>query len=148
MSATAEHLVFEEIETPIGGVPADLVLRVWDRVAPVLQRVVKPQTGYRLDDVLTRLQMAHWQLWVIGDFQAVGVTEVQLRPLHAVLWVQFIAGDNVEEWLEDWDKVLEAFARANNCKAVEFNGRRGWHRFQNKFRSYKPVMTTYRREVD
>lgn len=148
MNAAAEHLVFDEIETPIGGVPADLVLRVWGRVEAILRRVVKPDTGYRLEDVLTRLQLAQWQLWVIGDFEAVAVTELQVRPLHNVLWVQFIAGDNVDDWLGDWERVLEAFARANECKAVEFNGRRGWHKFQHKFRNYKPVMTTYRREID
>lgn len=148
MNATAEHLVFDEIETPIGGIPADLVVRAWDRVEPILRRVVKPATGYRLEDVLTRLQLAQWQLWVIGNYQAVAVTEVQVRPLHNVLWVQFIAGDNVDEWLGDWEQVLEAFARANDCEAVEFNGRRGWHKFQHKFRDYKPVMTTYRREID
>lgn len=148
MSAAAEHLVFDEIETPIGGVPADLVMRVWDKVTPILSRVVKPQTGYRLDDVLTRLQLAQWQLWVIGDFQAIAVTEIQVRPLHKVLWVQFIAGDRVDDWLEDWEAVLEAFAKANDCLAVEFNGRRGWHKFQHKFKDYKPVMTTYRREIE
>lgn len=148
MSAAAEQLVFDEIETPIGGVPADMVMRVWDKAADVLRRVVRQDTGYDLDAVLTRLQLAQWQLWVIGDFQAVGVTEVQVRPLHNVLWVQFIAGDSVEDWLEDWEKVLEAFAKAHGCKAVEFNGRRGWHKFQRKFRNYKPVMTTYRREIE
>ena len=147
MSVAAEHLVFEEIETPIGGVPAGAVMSVWERVEPILQRVVKRQTGFDLDSVLTKLQLAHWQLWVIGDFQAVAVTEIQARPLHNVLWVQFIAGDHVDDWLEDWEKVLEAFGTAHNCAAIEFNGRRGWGKFQHKFRDYKPVLTTYRREL-
>ena len=140
--------IFEDLETPIGGVAPEMIMAVWERVEPLLRRVVKPSTGFRLDDVLYRLQLAQWQLWVIGDFQAAAVTEIQIRPLHPVLWVQFIAGDDIDSWLNDWETVLYHFGKAHNCAAIEFNGRRGWNKFQNKFRNYKPVMTTYRREIE
>lgn len=146
MSAAAET-IFDDIETPIGGVPAEHVMTVWQRVVPLLRRVVKPHTGYDLDAVLFALQTARMQLWVIGDFQAVAVTEIQTRPLHNVLWCQFIAGDHIEDWLDDWERVQAEFARAHDCVAVEFSGRPGWRKFQDKYRKYKPVLTTYRKDV-
>lgn len=146
MVAAAEK-IFDEIDTPIGGVPADKIMSVWSKAEPLLRRVVKPNTGYSLDDVLLKLQLAHWQLWVIGDFQAVAVTEIMCRPQHSVLWSQFIAGDNVDEWLDDWERVQAEFARSQGCAAIEFSGRPGWKKFQDKYRKYKPVLTTYRKEL-
>lgn len=146
MSAVAEN-VFEEIETPIGGVPAEAVMHVWQRVEPLLARVVKPHTGHTLHSVLTNLQMARWQLWIIGDFLAVAITEIQARPAQRVLWSQFVVGDNVDKWLADWEKVQSEYARQHECDAVEFAGRRGWGKFQQRFKDYRPMLVTYRKEL-
>ncbi len=146
MVARAEDL-FEQLDTPIGGVPSDAVVQVWPKVEPLLQRVVKPYTGYSLDSVLTGLQLGAMQLWVIGDFQGVVVTQLIQRPLHSVLWVQFLAGDYMNEWLDDWITVQEEFARAHECVAIEFSGRKGWNKIHEKHREYKPMLTTFRREL-
>ena len=146
--AANPQTIFDEIDTPIGGVPSTEVMSVWDKVEPLLRRVVKPHTGHSLDSVLLMLQMARWQLWVMGDFQAVAITEIQNRPLHKVLWCQFIAGDNVDDWLDDWEKVQTEYAKANDCAAVEWSGRRGWIKFKQKYgKIYKAVLTTYRKEL-
>ena len=149
MNATAEE-VLKELNTSIGGVPPGYIMTVWDRVEPLLKRVVKPETGYAMEHVLNELQMAKLQLWVIEDFLAVVVTCIQERPLHRVLWVQFMAGDRMDEWLDDWITVQEEYARHNGCIAVEFSGRAGWHKKihrQNQHRAYKPVLTTFRKEL-
>lgn len=138
----------EKLKQPaIGGVPADRILDVWHKVEPLLARVVKPQTGYALPHVLTELQLGNMQLWVIGDFQAIVVTMVQSRPLHKVLWVQFLAGENMDEWLPDWVQVQEAYARALDCEAVEFCGRKGWGKIQKHHQQFKHVWTIYRCEL-
>ena len=142
MVAIAENV------TPIGGVQPGELMQVWDRVEPILARVVKPQTGFTLDSVLTRLQYGDWQLWVIGNFQAVAVTEIDVRPLHKVLWCRYIAGDNIDEWLADWEALLVEFARHHDCKAVEFSGRKGWNKFKGQYDEYKQVLTTWRKELE
>ncbi len=146
MNARLEDL-FDDLDNAIGGVPAAMLLVVWPRVEPLLRRVVKPITGYGLDDVLTRLQLEDWQLWIINDFQAIAITEIQTRPLGNVLWCQFIAGDSVNDWLPDWERVQAEFARSHNCEAVEFSGRRGWHKLQASYHDYKPIRTIYRKEL-
>jgi hypothetical protein len=146
VAARAEE-IFDDIDTPIGGVQPDQLMSVWHKCVPLLRRVVKPHTGYDLDSLLTSLQLAQKQLWVIGDFQAVCVTEIQLRPAASVMWCQFIVGDDVKDWIDDWEKVIAEFGRAHDCVAVEFCGRPGWKAFQEKFKQYKPVLVTYRKEI-
>lgn len=146
MSAAAEQLQGYD-GVPIAPVPPTYLPRVWPRAEPLLAKVVKPETGYSLDTLLTELQMMKHQLWVIGDFEAVAVTTIQERPLHRVLWVQFIAGSGMDHWLGDWITVQEEFAKAEDCIAVEFSGRRGWNKVYKRHDGYKPVLTTFRKEI-
>ena len=139
--------ILETLSTPIRGVLANDVVKSWPRVEPILKRVVTPQTGYTLDHVLTELQLKQAQLWVIGDYQAVVITKIVVRPLHSVLWVHFIAGSKMHEWLEDWITVQEEFAQYHNCAAVEFSGRGGWRKIGEKHPTYKPVLTTFRKDL-
>jgi hypothetical protein len=139
--------VFDTLETPIGGVPPEHMMTVWPRVEMMLRRVVKPETGYSISSVLTALQMSSMQLWVVGDFQAIVVTRIENRPLFNVLWVQFLAGEHLAKWLDDLIAVVEAYARHHNCRMVEFSGRHGWNRLQPKHPDYKPVLTTFRKEL-
>lgn len=117
-----------DLTTPIGGVPAEYVLAVWPKIEPILKRVVTPDTGFDLAHVLAQLQDGLWQLWVVGNFDAVIITSIEIRPLHKVLWVHYCAGDNFEEWVDDWVTLQDEFGRAQGCKAVEFVGRTGWTR--------------------
>jgi hypothetical protein len=146
MAATAEN-VFDTLKTPIGGVQPNQLLAVWNKVDPLLKRVVTPQTGYTTEHVLAQLQLANWQLWVIGDFQGVVVTHIERRPLFSVLWVRFLAGSNVDEWLDDLAAVTEAFARHHGCRRIEFAGRHGWRKFRGRFRDYEPIYQTYSKEL-
>jgi len=145
-TAVAET-VFDTIDTAIGGVPGQLVMKVWRKVEPLLERVVNPQTGWDMKHVLTALQTGEMQLWVIGDFKGVVVTQILTRPIHKVLWIQFISGKHMDEWLDDWITVQEDFARHNDCAAIEFAGRRGWNKISEAHSDYKPILTTIRREL-
>lgn len=130
----------------MGGVPSTDVIRVWPAVEPMLARVVLPETGHTLQSVLTALQMAKMQLWVIGDFQGVVVTEIQDRPAQRVLFTPFLAGENMSEWLDEWCELQDAYAQHNGCAAVEFNGRKGWNKIGEKRPEWKAIRTVFRRE--
>lgn len=141
--------VFENLSTPIGGVPATHIMAVWDRVEPILKSAVRTRTGFGLDHVLTELQLGNTQLWVIGNFDAVAITSVQVRPLHRVLYVRNLAGRGMESWFDDWVKVVEAFAKHNDCKFVEFEGRKAWIKLaQLRGDGYKPEAYIFRKELE
>lgn len=136
----------ETTATQVRGVPAEHVVALWPKVEPILKRVVEPRSGYNLDHVLTKLQLCHWQLWVIGDFQACAITCFENRPLGCVLWVQYIVGTDMNEWLDDWEKAVDAIAQDNGCVATEFAGRKGWCRVQKQHSDYKIIAHVCRKE--
>lgn len=131
---------------PIGGVPIEHVMTVWDRVEPILARVVKPETGQSLDSVRSQLLTGNAQLWVIGDFQGVVVTTIEDRPTQRVLFTPFLAGDNMAEWLDDWIEMQDSYAQYNDCAAVEFSGRKGWGKIAETRPEWKATRTIFRRE--
>lgn len=140
--------IFDEIETPIGGVQPEQIMQVWHKIEPMLKRVVKPETGYTLDSVLYELQMAQLQAWIVGDFDGLVVTQIKTPPVAPVLWVQFFVGDSMSDWIDDWRRVMEAYAKACGCVAIEFAGRKGWNKIQESHPDYKAKWTIFRRELD
>ena len=136
-------------QNPVGiyGVPSDQVMQVWHRLEGLLKRVVRPETGETPETVLTDIQMRRKQLWVINDFQGVVVTAILDRPAHRILFVPYMAGDHMNEWLDEWVATQEDYARDTGCVAIEFNGRRGWNKIGERFPEYKPRQTIFRREL-
>lgn len=143
MNATAEQIGIQ-----IGGVPAADIMKVWPGIERLLKRVVKPDTGYTIESVLTALQLAKMQLWVIGDFQGIVVTQIEDRPAQRVLFTLFIAGDNMAEWIDNCGEVLADYARGNDCAAIEFSGRKGWNKIGESKPEWKAVRTVFRRELN
>lgn len=138
----------ENIETAIGGVPPEHIMTVWERIEPMLERVVKPDTGHTLDSVRCALLMGDMQLWVIDDFVGVVLTSIENRPSERILFVPFMVGDNMKYWLDDWIEMQEAFGRDKGCTALEFHGRKGWNKVREHHPGYKPIRTVFRRELD
>lgn len=134
-------------ELLIGGVPSDLVMKVWPGVEPVLARVIKPDTGYTMQSVLNSLQLAKMQLWVIGNFQGVVITQIEDRPSQRILYTLFLAGNDMSEWIDEWCEVQDEYARHNGCAAVEFNGRKGWNKIGESKPEWKAIRTVFRREL-
>jgi len=144
---SAEDELFSRLVTQIGGVPSERIADVWERVKPILERVVTPDTGYSLDDVMLELHDATAQLWIIEDFQAVVVTKILDRPTHRAFWVWFAAGDDVASWIDDFTELAEVFAKHMGCRYVEFSGRKGWAKFC-KPNGYRVVLTTFRKDLN
>ena len=144
MAATAES-----IATPVRGVPPEHVVALWPRVAPILERVVLPETGYALDHVLTELQLSRWLLWIIGDFDGAVITSVQARPLERVLWVQYMVGEGMADWLDDWIAVQDEYARDMGCTAVEFqSSRKAWARIRDKYPEHESEYAIWRKRLE
>lgn len=123
-------------------------MKVWAGVEPVLARVIKPDTGYTMQSVLNALQLGKMQLWVIGDFQGVVITQIEDRPAQRVLYTLFLAGNNMSEWIDEWCEVQDEYARHNGCAAVEFNGRKGWNKIGESKPEWKAIRTVFRRELE
>lgn len=135
-------------KTPIFGIEPCYTPRIWPRVEGLMQRVIKPETGYTLESVLTDLQLCRFNLWVIGEYVGAAITQIESRPTQRVLWLQFIAGDHMRDWLDDFIEFIEQYAQDNDCAAIEFSGRKGWNKIGERHPEYKPMWTTFRRELN
>lgn len=139
----------EGLDTHIWGVMADQLSHVVHRVLPLLERVVLPETGCTPYTVLDDIAQGRIALWVIDDFKAITCTQYQERAAGGrVLWNVWLAGDDMDEWVADWLKVQEAFARQGGCTAIEFAGRKGYARkYMPHFNQFKAIRTVYRQEL-
>jgi len=120
-------------------------LAVWDWVEPLLSKVAN-KGGFTSDSILTDVQMGQAQLWS-AEGLAVLVTRIVQRPMEKVLWVEWLSGERMDEWLDKWEEVQNEFAKANGCTAVEFQGRKGWHKLNKAYEDYRPLATIFRKDL-
>lgn len=140
--------ILDDVSTPITGVLAGQIQSVMHKLVPLLETVVLPETGYTLEVVLNDLLAQYTSLWVIGDFDAITITRIQDRPTGRVLWNEWLAGSGMDDWVEDWLTVQEAYARHEGCVAIEFAGRNGYKRKYNpKFDNFRAIRTIFRCEL-
>lgn len=118
---------------------------IWEWAEPLISKVAN-KGGFSSDSILTDVQMGQAQLWNVEDL-AVIVTRITQRPMEKVLWVEWLSGERMSEWLDKWEEVQNAFATANGCTAVEFQGRKGWHKLNKSYEDYKPLATIFRKEL-
>ena len=146
MEAAAK--VLDDIDTHIWGLMPAQVPYVADRLMPLLRKVAKPNTGYTPESVLQEMIDGHLATWVIGDFKAITCTAVQDRPTGRVLWNTWLSGSDLDEWIDDWMRVQEAFARHMECTAIEFAGRLGYlKKYGARFKNFRAMRTIYRCEL-
>ena len=130
---------------PIYGIPTIYADEVWEKAEPIIQRAVWDDTDETIASVYSEVISGNYHLWIIGEFEAVAITEIQDRPERRVAWIRFIAGENMDRWFDAWIAALEHYAQNEDCYAIEFAGRKGWLKHAEKYRDYKPLRTIFRR---
>ena len=130
---------------PVYGIPTQMVDSVWPHARAILTPAVKDETDMTLESVYDDLKTGVFHLWIIGNYDAVAVTQLQDRPKRRVAWIQFIAGYDMPTWFDEWLKAVEFYAQAAGCEAIEFSGRKGWLKHAKKHTNYKPTWTVFRR---
>lgn len=114
-------------------------------VTALLESVAN-RRGYTVEKILEPVLEMNAELWVVGQFDGVVVTQIIQRPLERILWVDWLAGENAKDWLPEWEEVQRNFAQKAGCTAVEFSGRLGWKKYQD-VADFKPIATLYRQEL-
>ena len=147
--AEANEKVLEDIDTHIWGVMDWQVPMFAHRIYPLLEKVATPESGHTPESVMSDIAAGRLALWVIEDFKAITCTQFQNRDDGSlVLWNMWLAGEDMDEWVEDWLRVQEAYARAAGCVAIEFAGRKGYARkYMPHFDQFRAIRTVYRQEL-
>lgn len=114
-------------------VPTNKITKVWDRIEPLVDKVIPYTYGRMLTvDVLHSLITNQYHLWIIykdeKEIEAIAITEFMKYPRKTVLLINFISGDNLDDWIKELDKTLVKFSKESGCDFLEACGRAGWER--------------------
>jgi hypothetical protein len=96
----------------------------WDKSKHYIERALKRQDLYTLEDVEDRISRGIFHIWA-GEKSAF-VTEFVTFPRCTIMNLLFCGGDYEE--LESMLPYIEAFAKKAGCKRLYGGGRKGWIR--------------------
>ncbi len=116
-------------------VPSEDVKFIWSQIKPLLEKAL--DETYTIDDIYKGLIEDRMQLFISWNDEKVEsavVTEIAQYPQSKVLRYFLAGGVNLENWLERIQKVIEKFAKKENCTHLEVAGRKGWVRKLKGFR--------------
>ena len=113
-------------------VPAAYVDDVWPAVKPFIEEALQYGQGkYELDDVYSLLTTYNYPLWIAFDDEGIKgavITRFVQYPRKKYLVVEFCGGKDGWNWKSPMLAILKAWARDNECDAIEAGGRVGWVR--------------------
>ena len=107
------------------GIKSDQVEKIWHDAGKKFDKIfARFDLGFTSDFLLKKIKKREMQLWKVGD--AYMITRIECHPDLKVLSVPFLAGENMDFWLDSVIDMLKQFAVAHDCKYIEVFGRKGW----------------------
>lgn len=139
------------MEIKVSLVPSFEVANIWDKVSRMLKLATDQSQGrYGLNDLKEKLMSGEFQLWIIftPDYEilaAITSTFTQY-PRCKALHGQFLGGERMDEWRDEFCRVFDNWAIDNACEFIEFSGRPGWSKALEP-NGYREVFRTFQRET-
>jgi len=121
---------FDDIS--IAACPANMVGLIWNRVAPIIQRVVdRSPDDLTLFTIQERLVSGQNLLITIArgsEIIAVNVLDVKvLDSGKRILYIQVTGGDDLDDWMPQFLDVAKAIGKDYNCTEIRgMTARKGW----------------------
>lgn len=117
-------------------VPLEDVNLWWPNVAGYLNKAVTRQDKTDIHNVYLDVVVNGHSLWIVLDeelqLKGAAVTVIMTYPKTACLFVEYLGGEDGHDWKEAMISMLKEWARDNNCRTIEFEGRPGWGRVLKK----------------
>ena len=123
------------LDNVVTRVPSEDVEFIWSQVSPLLEKAL--DESYSIVDILYGIITDRMQLfisWTNDRVESAVVTEIAQYPQSKVLRYFLAGGNNLENWLERIQEVIEKFAKKEKCTHLEVAGRKGWVRKLKGFR--------------
>jgi hypothetical protein len=115
----------------------------WRKVWPALEVFEGLSGGCTTVEALAHeIDTGMRQLWVCGDWQAVVLTSVH----PDCVTIDFCLGVEREDWQEQVDAVVCAWARSLGKSRVKSTGRPGWTKFARAM-GYRETQREFEKEV-
>ena len=124
--------------------PEDAV-KIWDRVGPMLQKVVDHTEGeLQPEDYLDNIVTKDMHLWLAvedADILMAMVTQIIEYPRRKTLRIIALSGKNFKETHSQFNDMIESFAIQAGCSGLELWGRKGWKKMLPDWESNYIVFT-------
>ena len=135
----------------IQGIQSKDVGDAWQYAEEFIIASLKHGIGeYLPEDIKLMCQDRRMQLWIKwnDDYEPIGafVTQILNYPQLNVLLVLLLGGQTFIEWRDEVDEILIGFGKENNCKYVEFFGRKGWKNYLKDI-NYNEQVRMFAKEI-
>lgn len=122
---------------------------LWPHCLPHLARLRERDENRRAPSEWRRLiEGGERQLWfatVPGKLIAVAITSLEVGDVKRCV-LRAAAGEDMAAWAAPGMRAIEAWARAEGCQGMEFNGRPGWTRALWRL-GYRPAFVICRKDL-
>ena len=121
------------MEVEFSAVPTDQVLPLWNRVAPLFQKLLDREGRGSLEDIFKKLAIDKtdllWITWEKNNLDNILMVVITRLYKDHSLELLACSGKKRYLWLDYMFPILEKFANDNNCKTILIkHGRKGWKR--------------------
>ena len=108
--------------------------------------VEKDYDGFSKEEVFQKSVIGFCQIWRLGDFEGILVTEIIQQNVGKQLWVPLLAGRNFFKNLDRIEKALEVYAKEQGCKTFRCAATR--EGMQKRYaKRWKEIARIYERSV-
>lgn len=134
-------------------VPIEYVDREWGRVANLLCKAIVYSGGrWDIGSVYQEIKAGNQHLFIVYDedeeeMKAAWTSKFVYHPGVKSLQTLFIGGSGYDKWFHEVNEFIKNWAKDNDCKFVEFIGRKGWERKLKKI-GWTPEYLSYRMEIE
>lgn len=114
----------------ISGIPSARIHEFWELTEPLIASACETARGkWNASYIRKQLEYGAMQLWLVtdGTVLAVCVTEIVRHPGKRCCRIRIMTGQQRERW-QHFLGVIEAWAKAQGCDAMELIARSGWSR--------------------
>ena len=134
--------------TPV--LPSDLDVFLPDIRKLLGKAIERHNRDVGIEDVISDLYAGRSVVWVvyIGDTLVAAITTSIVRhPRRKVLFIEFMGGSRMKEWMEYVLEMLAHVAKETGLEAIHADGRKGFERYCARQSAFKPKSTRYEMEL-
>ena len=128
----------------IYGVPAPQVDLIWDQAKQEFERIKPVGDTVSLESIYEDLMERRAQLWCVPD-TAYFVTRIITYPTCKAVRTVLVAGEKLDEWMEEYDRLVTEFGTYHGCDRHECAGRMGWVKKLKRLGFGDPFVTLTKR---
>ena len=120
----------------------------WQEIVKLLEKGVNAECDQTVESLVQDILMGYVDLWMTKG-PSICITRLHDRPRRRVLIIEWIIGVNWKSWVKELETTLNEYARLHECGRIEAHTfRPGMKKYAQAFEDYKPIYTTYRKDIE